>query len=159
MVDTIFFTLTLLAVLGCGLVAGIFFIFSNTVMRSLGRLQPSEGVAAMQAINRVILNSLFFVVFLGTAVNCILITLSLLWRGQESNAIYLIAGSLFYLIGAMLVTILFNVPMNESLDNVNPQSREAADMWAKYLTNWTAWNHVRTIATLLATTAFILALI
>jgi len=33
-------TLTFLSLLGCGLVAGIFFAFSNFVMKSLGRLPP-----------------------------------------------------------------------------------------------------------------------
>ena len=39
------------AVLGCGLVAGIFFAFSTFVMRALGRRPAGEGIAAMQAIN------------------------------------------------------------------------------------------------------------
>ena len=158
MPDTIFFTLTILAALGCGLVAGIFFIFSNTVMRSLGQLQSAEGIAAMQAINNVILNPSFFLLFLGTAVNCILLMVSLFWRWQQPGSNFILAGSLLYLIGAILVTIVFNVPMNESLDTVTPDSNAAATMWTKYLTNWTAWNHVRTIASLLATIAFILAL-
>ena len=158
MVDNIFFTLTLLAALGCGLIAGVFFIFSNTVMSALTRLQPPQGIAAMQAINNVILNPLFFVAFLGTAALCILLAVSLLWRWQQPGTVYLLAGSLLYLVGAILVTIVFNVPMNESLDTVKPESVEAADLWARYLTNWTAWNHVRTVAALLAATSFILAL-
>lgn len=158
MVDSLFFTLTLLAALGCGVVAGIFFIFSNCVMSALARLQPPQGIAAMQAINSTILNPLFFVVFLGTAVTSILLTISLLWRWQQPGAVTLLAGSLLYLVGAILVTIVFNVPMNESLDTVKPKSVEAANLWAKYLTNWTAWNHVRTVAALLAATSFILAL-
>jgi len=158
MVDWLFYTIALWAALGCRLMAGIFFIFSNTVMSALARLQPRQGIAAMQAINRTILNPLFFAVFFGTAAVCILLAASLLWRWHQPEAGYLMAGSLLYLVGNILVTIVFNVPMNESLDVLEPESVEAADTWAGYLTRWTAWNHVRTVSALLGALAFILAL-
>lgn len=158
MIDNLFFTLTLLSALGCGLMAGVFFIFSNTVMSALARLQPPQGIAAMQSINRTILNPLFFVAFLGTEATSILLAISLLWRWQQPGAVYLLAGSLLYLVGAILVTIVFNVPMNEALETVEPESVEAANLWTRYLTNWTAWNHVRTVASFLGAVSFILAL-
>ena len=43
--------LTFIAALGSGLVAGIFFAFSNFVMKALARVPPAQGVAAMQSIN------------------------------------------------------------------------------------------------------------
>jgi len=158
MIDNLFFTLTLLSALGCGLMAGVFFIFSNTVMSALARLQPPQGIAAMQSINRTILNPLFFVAFLGTAATSILLAISLLWRWQQPGAVYILAGSLLYLVGAILVTIVCNVPMNEDLETVEPESVEAANLWTRYLTNWTAWNHVRTVASFLGAVSFILAL-
>ncbi len=159
MIDTLFFTLTILTALGCGLNAGLFFIFSNTVMGALGQLPAPQGIAAMQAINRVILNPPFFVVFLGTAVTSLLLAISLLWRWPQQGAVYLFAGSLLYLLGDILVTILFNVPMNDALDGVQVESVQATDLWTTYLTRWTAWNHVRTITALGATVMFILALV
>ena len=156
--DSLQFALTFVAALGCGLMAGVFFIFSNTVMKALARLQPPQGIAAMQSINSTILNPLFFVAFLGTAATTILLAISVLWRWQQSSAAYLLAGSLLYLVGAILVTIVFNVPMNEALDKVEPASGEAADLWARYLTRWTTWNHVRTVAAFLGSLSFILAL-
>ena len=138
--------------------AGVFFIFSNTVMSALARLQPPQGIAAMQSINRTILNPLFFVAFLGTAATSILLAISLLWRWQQPGAVYILAGSLLYLVGAILVTIVFNVPMNEDLETLEPESVEAANLWTRYLTNWTAWNHVRTVASFLGAVSFILAL-
>jgi uncharacterized membrane protein len=158
MIDNILFTLTLLSALGCGLMAGVFFAFSNSVMKALARLQPPQGIAAMQSINVTILNPLFFVVFLGTAATSILLAVSLLWRWQQPGAVYLLAGSLLYLVGAIVVTVVLNVPMNEGLATVEPASAEAAKLWARYLTSWTNWNHVRTVAALLATVSFILAL-
>jgi uncharacterized membrane protein len=45
--------LTVVAALGCGLNAGVFFAFSSFVMKALARLQPAQGIAAMQSINLV----------------------------------------------------------------------------------------------------------
>jgi uncharacterized membrane protein len=45
------FILKLLTALGCGLIAGVFFAFSVFVMSALARLQPAQGIAAMQSIN------------------------------------------------------------------------------------------------------------
>jgi uncharacterized membrane protein len=54
--------------------------------------------------------------------------------------------------------MVFNVPLNDALAKVEPSSAEGASLWARYLTDWTMWNHVRTSAALAATTTFIIAL-
>ncbi len=71
----------------------------------------------------------------------------------------LLAGSLLYLAGTILVTIVFNVPLNNRLAAVAPESTEGAAMWQHYLRVWTAWNHVRTAASLAAAASFIVALV
>jgi uncharacterized membrane protein len=55
------------------------------------------------------------------------------------------------------VTVLFNVPLNNRLATVKPESAEGKAIWTHYLSVWTAWNHVRTVAPLAAMAAFILA--
>lgn len=150
--------LTLLAALGSGLIAGVFFAFSSFVMRALGRIPAAEGIAAMQSINIVVLNPMFLSVFMGTAVLCgIAIVFSWL-RWNQPGSGYLLAGSLLYLIGTFLVTMAFNVPRNDALAAVVPASPEGARLWADYLSSWTAWNHVRTVAALAAAASFGLAL-
>ena len=156
--NNLLFVLTLCAALGCGLMAGVFFAFSTFVMRALARLQPAQGIEAMQSINRTVINPWFLGVFLGTAAVCILLAGSALWKWQQPGAVYLLAGSLPYLIGTVLVTMVFNVPMNNALENVDPASNDAASQWASYLARWTAWNHVRTAAALLGTASLMLAL-
>jgi len=52
------------------------------------------------------------------------------------------------------VTIVCNVPLNDSLAAVDLTSTNAGQVWANYVTTWTAWNHVRTIAALAAAAAF-----
>ncbi len=51
-----------------------------------------------------------------------------------------------------------NVPRNNALAAVDPASAEGARLWAGYLTGWTAWNHVRTVAALAAATLLAIAL-
>lgn len=154
----LFSALKLFAALGCGLMAGIFFAFSTFVMSALARLQPREGIVAMQSINITVLNSLFSVVFFGTTLACLVLAIASLLRWHQPTAIYLLIGSLLYLIGTIAVTIAFNVPLNDALATVKPDSAEGANLWANYLTNWTRWNHVRTIAALAAAALLTIAL-
>lgn len=150
--------LTLLAALGCGLVAGVFFAFSTFVMNALARLQPSLGIAAMQSINITAINPLFMLALFGTAAACITLVISSLLKWQQPGSIYLFVSSLLYLVGTIGVTIAFNVPLNDALAIVKPESSEGATLWARYLTNWTIWNHVRTVSSLAAATLFTIAL-
>jgi uncharacterized membrane protein len=152
------FALKLFSALGCGLIAGVFFAFSSFVMSALAQLQQAQGIAAMQLINITVINPLFMTVFLGTAVACLFLAISSLLRWHQPGAVYLFVGSLLYLIGTVLVTIMFNVPLNDALAKVDPSSTDGAKLWVSYLANWTVWNHVRTVAALAAAAAFTIAL-
>jgi uncharacterized membrane protein len=143
--------------LGCGLVAGVFFAFSTFVMKALGKLPPAQGLAAMQSINEVVINPWFLTLFLGAAVTSACMVTASLLRWHDPRAFYWLAGGVLYLAGTILVTAVFNVPRNDALAQVAPGSPEAAGFWATYLSIWTAWNHVRTVAALLAGVAFIVA--
>jgi len=50
-VDGVLLIMTLVAALGCGLMAGLFYAFSVSVMKALARLPSAAGIAAMQFIN------------------------------------------------------------------------------------------------------------
>jgi uncharacterized membrane protein len=158
MADKLLFALTLFSALGCGLVAGAFFAFSTFVMNALGRLHPAQGIAAMQSINIAVINPLCGVAFLGTAAACVFLTVFSILKWREPGAVYVLVGSLLYLIGAVLVTIVFNVPRNDALAAVDPVSAEGASLWAGYVSGWTAWNHVRTAAAFAAAAALTIAL-
>lgn len=145
------FVLKLATILGCGLMAGLFFAFSIAVMRALAQLPPSEGIAAMQAINVAIVNPLFLVVFIGTAVGCVLVMITSLMGPRSANATYAIAGALTYLFGSLVVTAVFNIPRNNALAAISSTDAASAKVWASYLSEWTTWNHVRGIAALVAT--------
>jgi uncharacterized membrane protein len=153
-VDTVFTGLALLASVGCGLNSGFFFAFSVVVMRALAKRPAPEGIAVMQCINVVVLNRWFLGVFFGTAVLCLAAIILAASRWGESRAAWLLAGGVLYLVGTILATMRFNVPRNEALKRVAPSSAEAASLWADYLVTWTAWNHVRAAAALLASACF-----
>jgi uncharacterized membrane protein len=147
----------LLSALGCGLIAGVFFAFSAFVMKALGKLAPPQGIAAMQSINVVVINRWFLTAFFGTAAVCVFALIASVLRWHEPGTQFLVLGSALYLVGAILVTMLFNVPLNNALAAVVPPTPEAARIWAAYLNTWTAWNHVRTVAALVASALFIIA--
>ncbi|MBC7893181.1 MAG: DUF1772 domain-containing protein [Sphingobacteriaceae bacterium] len=152
------FAVKLFSALGCGLIAGAFFAFSTFVMNALARLPPPQGIAAMQSINVAVINPWFMSVFLGTALACLLLAVSSLLRWQQPGAAYLLVGSLLYVVGTFLITVVFNVPLNDALANLDPATPESATFWATYVKQWTVWNHVRTVAALAAAAAFALAL-
>ena len=148
---------TLAATLGAGLMAGFFYGFSNVVMGALGRRPAAEAVAALRAINVVVLNPLFFLLFFGTAALSLLLgVLAILeWR---SGPPLLLGGALCYLLGILGVTVFCNVPRNERLAKLDPADAATAAAWQRYLRDWTAWNHVRSLAGAAATGFFAAAL-
>ena len=150
--DKLVFVLIFLSALGSGLIAGVFFIFSVAVMRSLERVPG--GMAAMQSINIVIINPMFLGVFMGTALLCVVLTILSVIRWQSPESAWLLAGCLLYLVGSIGVTMIFNVPMNNALVSADPASSEGQKIWSDYLTNWTFWNRVRTVASLAAAASF-----
>ena len=161
------FALKLFSALGCGIIAGVFFAFSTFVMAALAQRPIAEGIAAMQAINITVINPWFMTAFLGTGVTCLVLAVASLVRftlnvslfnWTQLGTAYVLVASLLYLVGTFGVTLAFNVPLNDALAIVKPNSVEGAQLWAKYLTNWTFWNHVRTIAALLAAALFTLAM-
>jgi uncharacterized membrane protein len=150
--------LTVLAIVGSGLIAGVFFAFSTSVMPGLARLPKPAAALAMQESNRTIQNPLFLLVFLGTALVCVLVAVAALVSGY-AGAVWLVAGALLYVVCGFVVTMVVNVPMNNRLDRADPDSPEGAEIWTEYLSRWTAWNHFRILACTLATALLAVGLI
>ena len=159
MLNDAIFTLTLLTALGSGLMAGVFFAFSAVIMTALGRIPPAHGMAAMQAINAAVFNPWFGGAFFLTPLACLILAVAALLGWGDLEAIYLLVGSAIYLIGSLGVTAVFNVPRNETLAKVDADSAEGSASWARFVPSWTAWNHVRTAASLAAAAAFTIALV
>ena len=156
--DRVLLILKIVSALGCGLTAGVLFAFSSFIMNGLVRLPPAQGIAAMQSINITVVNPSFFTAFFGTALICLYLAIRSVLRWGQPGASLVLAGSLLYLLGTIVVTIAFNVPLNDALAAVKPESAEGATLWAVYLSRWTAWNHVRTLAALAAAALFVTSL-
>ena len=101
------------------LITGLFYGYSCSVNLGLGRLPDREYLAAMQSINKEILNPLFFASFLGTLVLLPLSTY--LHKGQpvSSQFTLLLIATLIYAIGVIGITFFGNVPLNDTLAKVN----------------------------------------
>ena len=69
-----------------------------------------------------------------------------------------LAATLIYLVGAFGVTSLFNVPLNGEIAPLDPARPENAQIMTSYISEWTLWNHVRTLASLAAFVLLLLSL-
>ncbi len=141
--------------LGALLIAGVFFAFSSFIMTGLGRLPASQGIASMNSINVTVINPIFMAAFLGTGVAATALIVTNFSSLPDPSAIKIIVGALFYLIGSIGVTMVFNVPLNDALAAADA---DGAAIWAEYLKTWTMWNHLRCLASLAAGALFVSAL-
>ncbi|MGB6221383.1 MAG: anthrone oxygenase family protein [Haloferula sp.] len=136
------------------MLSGLLFVFSNFAMKAFSNIPVESGVSSMQSINSAILNPGFFGLFSGTATGSLGVLVIALRHWEHPASSWIVAGALLCLIGCFLVTASINVPLNHQLDKVDPSAANAAEAWKDYLTRWQPWNHVRTIATLMAAAAY-----
>jgi uncharacterized membrane protein len=141
--------LTDVAAVGSGVMGGLLFAFSSTVMPALGRIPDRDGITAMQAINKLILNPLFGLLFFGTAGSCAAIVVDGLIHGHGRDDRRLI-GAAVYLVGFLLVTVAVHLPLNNRLDTVDASASSSVAMWRRFRTRWNAFNHVRALAAVAA---------
>ncbi len=138
--------------------AGLFFVFSFSVMAALGRLPAAEGMRAMQQINRTILNPVFLSAFFGTAIVCAIVVMISAWQRPPQYG-WAIVGAGVYLAGGFLVTAACNVPLNNALDQLSPDTPEGEAEWGRYQKRWTSWNHLRTVSCITASVCLAISLI
>jgi uncharacterized membrane protein len=94
---------------------------------------------------------------LGTATACVALGVWVLVDWDASFGPWLLAGGAVYLLGAIGLTVAYHVPRNNAPAALQPQRAEAAGCWARYVAEWTRWNHVRATASLAAAVVFTLA--
>ncbi|ROS77090.1 putative membrane protein [Cellulomonas sp. PhB143] len=133
----------LLAIVGSGVVAGVFFAFSAVVVPGLREGSPALGAAAMRAANRAAVRWPLMALLFGTGLLCLLAPF-VVGAGNSSDGPVLgwvVAGSVLYLVGAIVVTVAGNVPLNRRLAALDvPGSRE---YWPRYAERWSARNDLR----------------
>jgi uncharacterized membrane protein len=137
--------------LGCALLGGLYFAFSAFIMKALQTVGPA-GITAMNAINAVILRSWFMPFFFGSTLGCAALVVAGFMSPEDPRRLLMIGGGTLYVAGMFLVTMFFNVPLNNALASAGSET------WVRYLTRWTRWNHVRTLASMGAAALFIAAI-
>ena len=145
--------------LGSALIAGVFFAFSSFIMKALAKLPSSEGIAAMQSINVVVLNRSFLGVFMGTSAVSLLIVATSFLQWEQATTMWFLFGGVLYFVGTFLVTAMGNVPLNNRLAALSATDTDSAAVWDDYLERWTRLNSVRAVAATAAAFLFILGLI
>ena len=137
------------AALSSGLMAGVYFAFSGFIMKAFDKIEPAQSVAAMNSINEVILRSFFMPVFYGSSIiSFLLVIVAFVFWGEAGAGLALIAG-MVYFVGMFACTVVFNVPLNNALARPGPDSDNAQQIWSRYLSTWTRWNHLRTVCSLI----------
>lgn len=164
-------TLALAASVAAGCVGGVFLAFVCIVMPALNRLPAPASIAAMQAINVAAVRPLFMIVLFGTAALCVLLVVLGFGDWSSQRGPLLVLGGGVYLIGAIGVTIVGNVPLNNRLAAVTPvatpvttpgarsdtTSADAAEQWSRFVAPWARLNSVRTAASIAAAVLLALA--
>jgi uncharacterized membrane protein len=143
--------------LTAGAMGGVFFGFSTFIMRALRQLPPTEGIAAMQAINRAAPTPSFGLPLFGTAALGVGLGIHGLQHLDEPFGRLEVTGGAVYLAGVVL-TMAFHVPRNDALDRLDPDAAGSAAAWSSFVREWTLGNHVRTATSLVAAGAWIAAL-
>ena len=152
------FIICQIAVIASAVVSGVFLTFSDFVMRSLNGAKTEAGVEVMQVINREVFRSVFMFLLLGmSALSPILAGIAYLRVDGPASTLIMLGGAIYFL-GVFVVSLVFNVPMNNRLDAKEYSGAEAANYWTNtYMPHWTFWNYVRAITSAGAAVCFLAA--
>ena len=145
--------LLFIAILLSGLLAGIFFTWTNAITPGIGKLNDLAYLQVFQYMNRAILNPLFYIIFMRPLLFSIATTY---YYKSESKLIFrmLISATVIYFIGVFIVTIIGNLPLNDLIDKSILESlskTEIIELREKYEMKW---NYLHLIRTITSTSTF-----
>ncbi|QII06094.1 DUF1772 domain-containing protein [Rhodococcoides fascians A25f] len=155
MIDRIASASTLVGAIGSALMAGVLLAFSISVLPGLKTLPVPVAISSMQSANTAILNPLFLILFMGTALSCVIAAVSTPFTDRGHSAL-IIAGAVLYVIGCFAVTVTLNVPLNDALAAADSTTAAGAATWEEFTTKWVLWNNIRTAAATAACAVLIL---
>ena len=129
------------------------YVFSTFAMRGLDRTEPVEAITAMRGMNaEANSNPAFLLAYFGAAILAVAVGVYAVIQLRQPGSVWILVGAVFGILAA-IITMVFNVPLNNHLDAVNPVGLSPADAareWQAYVTTWTNWNHVRTATSFIA---------
>jgi uncharacterized membrane protein len=111
-------------------------------------------MTSMNMINVTVITPSFMLALFGTGLLCLILVFGgyAVWGGADG--LLLMSAGAIYLTGTLGVTMAFNVPLNDALAAMRPDTSQAAALWTRFLQEWTFWNHVRTTASLVSAVMF-----
>ena len=141
-----------------GLLAGVFFTWTNAITPGIGRLNDIDYLQAFQHMNRTILNPLFYIVITGPLLLSFVAVF--LYKANTGFVLRLLsATAIIYFLGVFIVTILGNIPLNDLLDKTDLKiiSVEGAKSLRDRFE--TKWNNLHLIRTISSSTSFLLLIV
>ncbi|MGH3647215.1 MAG: DUF1772 domain-containing protein [Micromonosporaceae bacterium] len=147
MIDVLRTGSLLLAALTTGLMAGLFYAFSYSVMPGLGQADDRTFVAAMQRINVAIVNGWFLVCFLG-ALGFTAVAAAFQLAPQRRGVLLWVVAALVLYAAVLVITGRVNVPLNNQLDAAGAvdEISDVSAVRARFEATWVRWNLVRAAA-------------
>ena len=139
-----------------GIMAGIFFTWSNAVKPGIGKLSDLEYLNALQSMNRVILNGAFLIVFIGAIIAVALVPLFHFHLYPKNIFWLFICILLIYWIGVFGITVFGNIPLNEILDKTNLETITLEEIKALRSTIENKWNNFNLIRSISSGITFLL---
>jgi len=156
-----FVILTSIAALLAAAAAGMMYVFSTFVMRGLDRTGPVDAITAMRGINaEANANPAFLLGYFGATILALAVGVIAVIHLRQPGSWLVLVGAVFAILGAV-ITMAFNVPLNNHLDTLNPQGLSVADAareWQAYFSTWTAWNHARTVTSFIGAALLLVGL-
>lgn len=157
--DALIDVLLIVATLGTGIVAGVFYAFSGFVTQGLDRLPAQDAARAMREINVTAVRAPLMLALFGTGVVA-LVVLGFAFTGALAAGTWIaVSAAVVYLVGALGVTAAANVPRNNRLAASGADASLLASSWAEFRPGWQAWNHVRTLTSAAACVGFAVTLL
>ncbi len=127
-----------------GLVAGLYFAYSVSVMPALRHADDRTFVEVMQQINKSIQNPVFFAAFFGALVLPSVAAARQRRENSRAAATWTWIGFALYAVG-FLITLGANVPLNDQLAKAGDHIADFAVVRHDFETPWTIWNALRTV--------------
>lgn len=142
MTNTIRDTVLVVATIAGGLLAGLFYAYTVSVMPGLARADDRTWVEGMRGINVAIQNGWFMLTFLGAPLLAAVAGFLYLRSGA---ALWWIVAGFACLLATIVITGVVHIPMNNAIDTGGdryPQLR------ARFEGPWVRWNVVRTVVSI-----------
>jgi uncharacterized membrane protein len=143
----------------CALISGLLYSFVVAINPGLAKLNDQSYIEGMKSINIAIQNPLFFISFMGTLV---LLPVSTYVFRSSGISWFLAVATILYIIGVFGVTIFGNIPLNNSIESFNIDSKNTAQttsLRTQYQTSWNYLHNIRTIASISSLVFILIAML